>query len=598
MNVRENRDDLTRRAQALVALLNVALLVIGATFWTLQIAKGGEYRTMAENNRLRKVPIKAPRGVIFDRHGQVLAENQPSYDLLFERSRAKNVQASLAFAADVLGRPKSEVTAALTKVGPAAAYRPALLAENLTLAQVARFGVASYEHPEFEIDVSHRRLYHGASDLAHVLGYLSEVSEEDLAAAKGLYSAGDQVGRRGVEATYDRDLRGQDGERILVVDSRGTPLEEHGKVPAAPGTDLTLTLDAELQHEAYRLLGDQVGVVVALDPRNGEILALASAPSYDPNLFTRRLEAEEWRQLVSSPFHPLQNRALQNRYSPGSVFKIVMAVAGLAEGVVGPQDTVLCNGSTTIYNRRFRCWKKGGHGTVNLQSAIKYSCDVYFYHLGQRLGIERIAKYGRLFHLGRATGIDLLGEKHGLVPDPEWSLKVRKHPWYAGETISVAIGQGPLLVTPIQVAGMLAVVANGGRFVVPHLRKDAAFKAEPLLLDQRALAAVRRGLWAVVNDSDGTGRQARLDGLEVAGKTGTVQVVTQETWTSSDDLPFEKRDHAWFASFAPYESPTLVVVVFVEHGGKGSAAAAPIARALYERYFQIRSADAGASVAG
>lgn len=587
MNFRENKDDLITRAQALVALLHVALLVVAGGFWLTQIVHGEQYRQMAENNRLRKLPIKAPRGLIFDHNGEVLVDNVPSYDLALDRTRTRDRKTSVAFAAQVLERPAAELEAVLERVRAVPEFQPIILAKGLSLSQVSRFGVASLEHPEFEVDIGHQRVYRHASQAAHVLGYLGEVNESDLKNPKQTLLPGDFVGRKGIEASYDARLRGSDGERIVVVDSRGKALEEFGRKTARPGEDLKLSLNLELQQQAANLLADKVGAIVALDPRTGEIRALASSPSYDSNLFTRPLAPGEWQALIEGEHHPLQNRAIQSSYSPGSVFKIIMALAGLSEGVVSASDTEFCGGAATLYDHRYRCWKKGGHGTVDLHRAIKYSCDVYFYQLGKRLGIERIARYSRQLHLGKATGLDLAGEKSGLVPDEAWSRAARKHPWYAGETISVAIGQGPLLTTPLQIASMLAAVANGGHYVQPRLLVAGPTVSQPLGLDPRALAAVRRGLWAVVNEADGTGRSCRLSDVEVAGKTGTVQVITQKTWTNSDELPFEKRDHAWFASFAPFDDPQLVVVVFLEHGGKGSSAAAPLAKALYETFFHV-----------
>ncbi len=589
MIAREYRDELRARAERLMILLSLALVGIAIAFWSVQIAHGDRYRELAENNRLRRVPIEAPRGVVTDRHGQVLVENVPSYNLLVDGSQVKDLDETVRFAAQVLSWPATELGPAAQRIKKAAGYRPVLIAENLSLAQVSRFGVAGAQHPEFEIEVGHQRIYRQGSVTAHILGYLGEVNTADLATRPDLYESGDLVGRKGIEARYDPTLRGRDGERQVVVDSRGRLLEEASRKPAEPGAALKLTLDLDLQQEAARLLEEHVGAVVALDPRNGEILALVSSPSYDPNVFARRLALEDWQELIEAPHHPLHNRALQSTYSPGSLFKIVMGVAGLAEGFVSPGDTVTCTGSTDFYGRRFRCWKRGGHGTVNLHQAIKYSCDTYFYRLGQRLGVDRIAKTSRLFGLGSPSGIDIAGEKSGLVPDSDWSLKARGHPWYAGETISVSIGQGPVLTTPLQMATLLATVANGGNRVTPHLVLGAEAPARPLGLHREALAAVRRGLWAVVNDGDGTARGAWLPHVEIAGKTGTVQVVSQATWTDSNTLPFEQRDHAWFASFAPFDNPTLVIVVFFEHGGRGSQAAAPIAKALYERYFPADS---------
>jgi penicillin-binding protein 2 len=593
--VGEHKEALVARVRVLSRAVGVALAAITCAFWFVQVLEGGYYRQLAENNRLRKISIEAPRGTIYDRHDRVLVENLPSYNLLLDRSNTLAVRASLVFASAVLERPLEDLERILARYAGVAAYQPVLLAEGLALNEVARFKVAALEHPEFEIAISHRRLYRLGSHAAHVLGYLGEVRAEEIAQPLSAYRSGDLVGRRGVERAYDRRLRGEDGERVVVVDSRGQPMREFGREVGRPGAGLHLTLDAGLQQEAERLLEGQVGAVVALDPRNGEIRALVSAPAYDPNLFARRLAVEDWQRLVSDPFHPLQNRAIQSTYSPGSVFKIVIATAGLAEGLVDTSSGVFCNGGAEHYGRRFHCWKAGGHGWMQMETALKYSCDVYFYALGQKLGIERIAKYARKFDLGEPTGIDLEGEKTGLVPDPDWSLRVRKHPWYPGETISVAIGQGALLTTPLQVATMVAAVANGGRLVTPHLVADAPVPApRPIDLPPGVLDPIRRGLWRVVNDQ-GTGASARVPGLEIAGKTGTVQVISQEAYQDTSSLPWERRNHAWFASYAPAAAPELVIIVFVEHGGQGSRVAAPIAKLLYERFFESDLLAAAAS---
>ena len=562
------------------------MVAVAGSYWFVQVVQGDYYRELAENNRLKEIPVEAARGLIFDRESRMLVESVPSYNLLLEVSRSSDVEISLEFAAEILGRPESELEGVLESHRAAVPFRPILVAENLTLSDVAKFSASALEHPEFEIDVSHLRLYRFGRIAAHALGHLGQVSEADLKRSESPYRAGDLVGKSGVEQSYDLDLKGRDGERVVIVDSRGRLLEEHDQEPAVVGDDLALALSLELQQEAARFFDGKTGAAVALDPRTGKVLALLSSPSYDPNLFSRRLDQEAWSQLVDDPRHPLQNRSIQNAYPPGSVFKIVMAVAGLSEKVVAPHHRVFCPGSTKIYNRRFRCWKRGGHGWMDLRSALRESCDVYFYHLGKRLGIDPIARYSRLFGFGRPTGLDIAGEKGGLVPDAEWSLERRGTPWYPGETISVAIGQGPVLVTPLQMASAMATVANGGFRVTPHLvDSQAAPEPESLPLDPAVLDFVRQALWAVVNEQ-GTGARARVAGLDVAGKTGTAQVIAQKTRIESEDLPAEQRDHAWFASFAPVDDPSLVVVVFVENGGKGSASAAPLAKQLYEIYFR------------
>lgn len=589
--VREHREDLVFRLRIMSRLVVGLLVLISVGFWFVQLVQGDYYRELAENNRLRKLPIKAPRGLIYDRHGRLLVENVPSYNLMMDRSHSADVGRALAFASSVLGRPLPELQALMDSYGAIPDFKPVLLAENMTLSQVSRIGVAGLEFPEFEVEVQHLRLYRHREQTAHVLGYLGEVTDKEIAESEGAYQPGDLVGKKGIEQTYDRILRGSDGERAVVVDSRGKFLEEYGRQEAVPGQNLTLTIDLELQQEAARWLTgpEKVGAVVALDPRNGEVLALVSAPAFNPNLFARRLQKADWDALIKDPYHPLQNRAIQNTYSPGSTFKIIMGTAGLTEGLVHEGSSAFCGGGGVYYGRLFRCWKKGGHGTVAAKGALKHSCDVYFYSLGQRMGIEKIAHYSRLFGFGKVTGIDIEGEKKGLVPDTAWSEKFRKMPWYPGETISVSIGQGPVLVTPLQMAEMTAIVANGGRKVIPHLIKGADLpEPEHVALDENALRIVREGLWAVVNEPGGTAYySARVPGAEMAGKTGTVQVIAQATRTEAKALPFKFRDHAWFTSFAPAQDPQLVVAVFAEHGGSGSKNAAPIAQALHAKFFKV-----------
>ena len=582
MDYQERLRLLVSRTWQLAALLGVVFTAILIGYWYTQIVRGAYYRELAENNRLRELKIEAPRGVILDREGRALVENVPSYFLLLDRGRSADLDSSLAFLVRTLDRPQGELERIVAAAAGNASYVPLVMAEDLTLDQVAKLEAVVLEHPEFEIEVRQRRFYRHGTQTAHVVGYLAEASTRTLQQRPDLHS-GDLVGVKGVEQTYDSTLRGTDGRRVVVVDSRGKFVHEELRAPSRPGGNLELTLDLELQQEAERFFADKVGSAVALDPSNGEILAMVSAPSFNPNVFARRLDQTDWRAIVDAPHHPLQNRAMQNTYPPGSVFKIVTAIAALEQGAVDPRDSVSCAGATRVYNHRFRCWKKGGHGSVDLMRAIAQSCDVYFYHLGARLTIDPIASWSRRLGLGELSGVDLLGEKPGLVPDRQWALRERGTMWFPGETVSVSIGQGPLLVTPLQVAVMMATVANGGHVVRPHLSRaeskafvrDAHVKAETIAFIKESLASVVEG---------GTGGRARMQTLRVAGKTGTAQVIRQETHVDSAQLEYERRDHAWFASFAPVEDPRLVVVVFVEHGGHGSDAAAPLAKLLYERY--------------
>lgn len=587
------KEDLAIRVRVLFVLVAVALVVVGGGLWYLQLVRGNHYAELAENNRVRRLTIRAPRGVILDHDGRPIVENTPSYNLMIDRSRAADVEASLGFAARLLDRPPEELVANLAKSAQQPDYQPVPLARNLTLAEVARFSALALERPEFEIDVGHLRLYRHGPQMAHVLGYLGEVTEADMDRARAgegpRYLLGDLIGKKGVEETYDRALRGGNGERAVVVDSRGKLIREYGRREADPGEPLRLTLDLDLQQAAERAMRGQVGAVVALDPRTGAVRAMVSNPSYDPNLFARGIQAAQWQELVTDELDPLQNRAIQNAHPPGSVFKIFMAAAGLQEGVITPSTRIHCGGSTVIYGRRFRCWRPGGHGSVDLRKSLAQSCNVFYYLLGRELGIERIARYAKMFGLGRETGIELAGEVPALVPSPEWSQEKRGHQWFPGETISVAIGQGLLNTTPIQIARGTAAIANGGRLVTPHLveREVDVSELPRVAIDPEHLQVVREGMHGVMSPGGTAYWRAHIEGVEYGGKTGTAQVAGGLE-SDNEDRPWRLRNHGWFASFAPIDDPQLVVVVFAEHGGGGSVAASPVAKEVYEEFFEIR----------
>ena len=586
MRLKQHRGALLNRVKALNVATQAILLIIAGAYWSVQIAGGPRYRELADNNRLRKLLIEAPRGLIQDRQGRPLVENAPSYSLYIDRTRSADLEKSLDFAAEILDQERNALAEVLEGYRRVPRFKPVLMAERLSLSQAARFDVQSLEYPEFEVEVEQIRLYRHAHQTAHLLGYQGEVSDRELAQPESPYRPGDLVGKKGVERRYEGYLRGERGEQVVVVDSRGRRIEEAQRDPAAAGRDLRLTLDLDLQQEAAIQLADKVGAIVALDPQKGEILALVSSPSFDPNRFARRLRSDEWKELLENPDHPLQNRTIQNVYPPGSVFKMVMALAALDLGLVDVNSTrSWCPGHSKIYNNTYRCWKAGGHGWVDLYRSLEGSCNVFYHQLGQKMEIDTIARYARRFGFGQRTGLDLEGEKSGLVPSQEWSLKARRTPWYPGETISVSTGQGPILVTPLQVAVMVAAIANGGYLVTPHLSREAE-PPPPKPLDVRPehLTLIREGMRRVVHGTQGTGYRAGVEDLEMAGKTGTAQVITQKRRTDNEDLPEKLRDHAWFASFAPFDDPKIVVVVFVEHGGAGSTSAAPLAKAMYEKF--------------
>ncbi len=598
LRVRENRRELSRRVEALRLAVGIVFALLAFSYWYIQIVRGDYFFALSENNRLRSVRINAPRGYVLDRHGGILVDNEPAYTLHLYRREAKDLTASIDLAVQVLKLPREQVRGRIERGLREPEFRPIPIAENLRIEEVAAIEVHAPEHPEFAITVSQRRLYSRGPEAAHALGYLSEASPEQIQSGEGDYRSGGWIGQKGIEGSYERLLAGVDGERRVIVDSHGHEIAEERRVEARPGQNLYLTLDLGLQEIAENYFRNRVGSAIALDPRNGEILALISSPSYDPNWFTRRVTSREWAGLLSDPHHPLQNRAIQNAFSPGSVFKIFEAYGALAGGLVDPEQRVFCPGHATFYGRTFQCHKKQGHGWVKLRDAIKVSCDVYFYNLGRRLGIDRISEVAKGLGFGEPTGVDLPFEKSGLVPSEEWAREKRHARWYPSETISVAIGQGPVLVTPMQIARALSGLIEGGRLPTPHLflgSHDPAtgqklkFSAQPrqgLALAPEKAAIVKSGMWAVLNEPGGTAFGSRPPSVEAGGKTGTVQVIGRETTIKAGVERKTLEDHAWFAGFAPIDDPQMVVVVFVEHGGHGSSAAAPLARDLFEKRFR------------
>ncbi len=576
-----------------------AWILLGAllgVYWIHQILRGETYARQAEDNRLRSVPVTAPRGFILDRNGTVLAENEPAFTLLLYRKETKDLDRSIRFVADLLDRPFDDLKRRAERDRSSYDFVPVVLEDNLTMGEVSAVEAHALEHPELAVQTTERRVYGNGVVGSHLLGHLGEATPEQVAAHPGKARPGEAIGQKGVEAAYQDLLAGISGSRTYVIDSFGREVGESGRVDPLPGNTLWLTIDVGLQKIAEEYFADKVGSAVALDPRTGEILALVSAPAFDPNLFTHRLSQGEWERIVQDENHPLNNRVLQNLYSLGSVWKSFMARAILAHGI-RPEERVFCGGGATFYGRYFRCW--GRHGSVDLVTALQVSCDTYFYTMGKRLGIDAIAENGNLFGFGRPTGVDLTGEKAGVLPSPEWSLKVRKHPWYAGETISVSVGQGPLLVTALQVARAFAGIANpDGALPTPHLfhigenvRTGERFVYRPPVKESVPWPAGARdlvveGLWRVVNAPGGTAYSVRVPGLDLCGKTGTVQMVTQKEAKKTLLLPESLRDHGWFASFAPRDDPKIVVVVFVEHGLHGATAAAPLASRMAAYYVE------------
>lgn len=593
-SAREDRRPVLSRIDLAMRITWALLGLLAGVYWVHQVLRGEDYERQAENNRLRKVPVTAPRGFILDRNGVVLAENEPSFTLLLYRRETKDLDASLRFVAELLNRPVEELKRRVERDRSYYDFVPVVLQENLTIAEVGAVQARALEHPELFVQKTERRVYTHGTVAAHLLGQLGEATAEQVAARAKAHPGdasiprpGEAIGQQGVEASYQDLLAGLSGSRSYVIDSFGREVGESGHLDPLPGNTLQLTIDAGLQQLAEDYFAGKVGSAVALDPRTGEVLALVSAPAYDPNLFTRRVTRAEWEEILTNPAHPLNNRVLQNVYSPGSTWKPFMAYAILKHGI-DPKERVFCPGGLTFYGRFFRC--HGTHGSVDLETALQVSCDSYFYTMGKRLGIDAIAETANLFGFGRLTGIDLAHEKAGIVPSSEWSETVRKHRWYAGETISVAIGQGPVLVSALQLARAMCGIANAdGALPTPHLfhigknvRTGERFVYKPAVREAVPWTGLPRdiildGLWRVVNQPGGTGYGSRVPGLDLCGKTGSVQVVAQKEARKGHFLPAALRDHGWFVGFAPKDDPQIVVAVFAEHGEAGASAAAPLA---------------------
>jgi len=596
LKVRDNREGLNRRIDFARVLVGAVFAILAMAYWYTQIVRGDYYYTLSESNRIRSVRINAPRGYVLDRNGAVLVDNEPAYTLHMYRREAKNIASAIDLASEVLKVPREQIKARVDRGLKDPEFLPITIGENLGIEEVAAIEAHAPEHPEFAITISQRRLYTRGAAAAHVLGYLSEASLDQVKSAEAGYRLGDWIGQKGIEGAYEGLLAGVNGERRVVVDSHGREMAEERRVEARPGQNLFVTLDLGLQQVAEDYFKDKVGAAVALDPRSGEILALVSSPAYDPNWFTRRVTAKEWAGLLGDSDHPLQNRAIQNAFSPGSTFKVFLAYGALAAGLVDPEETVFCPGYATFYGRVFHCHKKGGHGTVNLRNAIKMSCDVYFFNLGRRLGIDRISEIAKSFGFGSPTGVDLPYEKSGLVPSEQWAIEKRKARWYPSETISVSIGQGPVLVTTMQLARALSAVVLG-KLPTPHLflasqephsgrRLRYNSETKPgLAIDPAKLKIVKDGMWAVMNEPGGTAYGSRVPGLEAGGKTGTTQVIGHDSTIKAGADKSKLQDHAWFAGFAPIDDPQIVVAVFVENGGHGNLAAAPLAKLLFSKKF-------------
>jgi len=591
----------------------LVLLVFGGfvvRLFHLQVVEGEMLRERSQKNSIRKVDLDAPRGEVLDREGRVIATWRSSRALRVVPNDLVNRERTFAALAQLIGAQGAELDERSGSSRGLARFRPVTLVEDLDWERLARVESHGYALPGVETFEHPRRFYPGGTLAAHLLGTLGEIQASQLARPEFAgYRQGEVIGQTGLEARYEAQLRGKVGERQVVVDAAGREIEMLRELPPGLGGRVVLALDKDLQQEAEAGFRDvpegepqRMGAAVAIDVRNGDVLALASFPTYDPNVFTSRIDSDTWRGLTGDEWKPLRDRAIQNHYPPGSTHKAVMAAAALQERVIDTNTRVFCPGHYYFGGRRFGCWKKEGHGTVGVIQALQRSCDVFFYTVGVQLGIDRIAKHAASFGLGDVTGIDLPGEAPGIVPSSEWKLRRFKEKWYPGETVSAAIGQSYNLYTPLQLAVAYAAIANGGRVLKPRvalrledrngnvLRAIAPEVRETATVSDANLAIVREGLTAVVELPGGTGSRARVPGVRVAGKTGTVQVVSLDRLRGlkEREIPVRFRDHAWFAAFAPADAPEIAVAVFVEHGLHGASAAAPIAQRVMAKYFQKR----------
>jgi len=595
-----------RKLAVTVGLIVLVFLSLTAYFWHLQILKHSRYQRLADNNRIRLVQMPATRGIITDRNGIILADSAPSYSIaVIPEDVEGDPEAEIISLARVLGCDAEEAITAYHENDTGVPYRAVKVFEHLDTREVALFEADQDLFPGAQLLVEPRRYYPFGKTAAHLLGYVGEISGSQIASGHYAGAArGDIIGKYALERQYDKYLRGRDGGRQVEVDARGREISILGVTEPSPGANMRLTLDIRIQKELEEAIGENRGAGVVLLAKSGQVLAMASEPSFDPNEFSLRISKERWKEISLDPGHPLQNKTLQGMYPPGSTFKVVTAIASLMEKTVSFDEQLHCSGGYYYGRRIYRDWKLSGHGKVDLHKGIVESCDVYFYQAGERTGIDALAKWASILGLGRKTGIDLPGEADGLVPSPDWKLKTRDEPWFPGETLSAAIGQGYVLVTPLQLANLYATIARSGVQMDPFVasdiksmeglelyRRDPAVRRE-LAIPDEVWEGIIDALKGVVNEPHGTGAAARIRGINVAGKTGTAQVVRmQEMLGDGDEIPYELRDHSWFVAFAPAEDPQFVAAVVIEHGGHGSSFAAPIVARILRKCLEFYPLD-------
>ncbi len=586
-----DRRRITDRVRVLEGFAVVLVLALLLGFWQTQVIHGAEYASLAEDNVWKRSRVRPSRGLILDRNGEILATNRPSYEVALIRELVIDEEDTLRWLSSVLEEPHEVLRQRLDRQRNTARFRPVVVASGVSKEHVVRIEARRLEHPGVAVQIHAQRFYPHGTAAAHVLGYVGEISPQQLEARGERFSLGDIVGQLGVESIYNSDLAGQAGSRLAVVNSSGREIRLESEAAPQPGQTIILALDIKLQQRVEELLGDRRGAAVVLDTTNGGVLALASSPAFDPNAFAERFSVEEWESLLRDPAKPLHNRSVRAGQPPGSIFKLVLATAGLEEGVISPSTTYFCPGGKTFYGRFFSC--EGKHGNVNVVQAVARSCNSFFYELGVKLGRERIVRWAQRFGLGATSGIDLTEEQGGIVPSDEW-LATNGRRYYPGETVSLSIGQGPLAVSPLQLANVAATIATG---VIRQPRLLMSIEGassggtrsylgdqQPAPLSRATRELVTRGMAGSV--AYGSSWRARLPTIAVGGKTGTAQVASSARVAANDeDRPEHLRNHAWFVAVAPIDDPEVAVAIYLEHGGSGGRAAAPIGGEILASYF-------------
>lgn len=574
------------RINVLAAAMILIFLVLIGRLWYIQIALGDRLLVQSEENRTKHIRVRAPRGTVVDRDGKILAASRSQFVVMANREKIEENKPAMHTLCAILEIKPRELES-IFKKRASSPGAPVRVANDVSLQKVARIGETRMRLPGVSVELDHIRRYPGGPAIAHVIGHLREIDQDQLEAARedGLdYKPGDYVGKVGIEREYEEDLHGRAGKKKVEVNAFGRVVQDLGEEDPERGKTLELAIDYDLQQAADFALGDQVGAFVALDPRNGEVLALVSKPQYDPNIFVKRIDPADWKAIIDNKDHPLHNRCIQSNYPPGSTFKPMMAISGLEHNVCGPNTTVSCPGAYYLGRKRFGCWKV--HHTVNFTGAIAQSCDVWFYTLARKLGIDRMAATAREFGIGSKSGIDMPGEISGNMPDREWKMKARNEKWYPGDSLNTVIGQGAVLTTPLQMAVSAMAVANKGTVYKPHVVKsitddmtDEKRVLEPEVVrkvkaDDKHFELVRNAMLVTVES--GTGRVVKMDDIKVAGKTGTAQA--------------NGPAHGWFICFAPYDNPTIAMACIVEHGLHGSTSAAPVCKAVLDVFFGKKTA--------